>query len=135
MAFPANIEQWRIIDGYDNYEISSHGRVRNNQSGRILKNCIITGGYYRVKLCKNGKQTAQLVHRLVCFAFCENPNNYAVVDHMDRNRTNNMFNNLRWCTLSENNRNTTIRTDNTSGNKGVVKHLNSWQAQWYNNNK
>ena len=31
MNFPINIEQWRLIDGYDNYEISSHGRVRNKK--------------------------------------------------------------------------------------------------------
>ena len=37
MNFPINIEQWRLIDGYDNYEISSHGRVRNNKTSKIMK--------------------------------------------------------------------------------------------------
>ena len=32
MNFPMNIEQWRLIGGYDNYEVSSHGRVRNNKN-------------------------------------------------------------------------------------------------------
>ena len=34
-----NIENWLLIDGYDNYEVSSFGRVRNNRSSRILKPC------------------------------------------------------------------------------------------------
>ena len=38
-----NIENWRLIDGYDKYEVSSHGFVRNNKTGRILKHSITTG--------------------------------------------------------------------------------------------
>ena len=33
-----NIEQWRLVDGYDNYEISSFGRVRNSTTSKIMKN-------------------------------------------------------------------------------------------------
>ena len=49
-----------------------------------------------------GKCKSHSIHRLVAFAFCDNPNNYTVVDHIDRSRTNNMFNNLRFVTVSEN---------------------------------
>ena len=44
-----------------------------------------------------------------------------------------MFNNLRWCTYSENSRNTTISIKNTSKVKGVTKKHIAWEAQWYNN--
>ena len=81
MAFAVNIENWRLVDGYDNYEVSSHGRIRNNQSGRILKNCINSSGYYSVLLYKDGKMKRMMIHRLVCFAFCLNPNDYNIVDH------------------------------------------------------
>ena len=131
MAFPANIEQWRLINDYDNYEVSSHGRVRNNNTGRILKPGISSGGYHNVHLSKDNKSKTPLVHRLVCFAFCLNPNDYKVVDHLDRNRTNNMFNNLRRCTSSENNRNAKLSIRNTSGIKGVGKYLNGWVTYWY----
>jgi hypothetical protein len=33
-------ETFRKIDGYENYEISDHGNVRNTKTGRILKNKI-----------------------------------------------------------------------------------------------
>lgn len=133
MAFPANIEQWRIINDYDNYEVSSHGRVRNNQTGKILKTRINNNGYNDLHLSKDGKAKRYTIHRLVCFAFCVNPNNYDIVDHIDRNKTNNMFNNLRWCTTSENNRNTIISRFNTSGIKGVYKSINRWYARWCDN--
>jgi len=128
-----NVEQWRLIDGYNNYEISSHGRVRNNKTDRILKHATGTHGYLAIILCKECIPKRYEIHRLVCHAFCLNPNNYNTVDHIDRNKINNMFNNLRWCTISENNRNTGIRKDNTSGCKGVVNRINGWQAQWVEN--
>ena len=57
------------------------------------------------------------MHRLVAFALCLNPNNYNVIDHIDRNRPNNMLNNFRWCSSSENNKNIPMRLDNTSESK------------------
>ena len=53
MNFPMNIEQWRLISGYDNYEVSSHGRVRNNKTSRIMKQRLIKKGYHDVELSKD----------------------------------------------------------------------------------
>ncbi len=131
-----HIENWRAIDGYINYEVSSHGRVRNITTARILKPYSDNHGYYLVKLSKDGTAKNHKIHKLVSFAYCDNINDYNVVDHIDKNKSNNMFNNLRWCTSSENNRNTTIRKDNTSGFKGVsfVERHNTWKATWNDNN-
>ncbi len=131
-----HIENWRAIDGYINYEVSSHGRVRNNKTARILKPSIGNHGYYYVVLCKDRKMKHHRIHRLVCFAFCLNPNDYDIVDHIDKNKLNNMFYNLRFVTHSENGRNATIRKDNTSGIKGVyfVERDNTWVATWNDNN-
>jgi hypothetical protein len=30
------LEEWRVIEGYENYEISSFGRVRNIKTRRYL---------------------------------------------------------------------------------------------------
>jgi hypothetical protein len=53
------------------------------------------------------------------------------VDHIDNNRLNNNINNLRFATFKENSRNSKIRSDNTSGIKGVTfnKKMNKWMAQ------
>ena len=44
-----------------------------------------------------------------------------------------MFNNLRFVTASENQRNKTKATNNTSGVQGISKDRNTWRAQWYDN--
>ncbi len=98
MNFPINIEQWRLIDGYDNYEISSHGRVRKNQTSRIMKLIDRNDGYIEVGLFKDKKKKTHRVHRLVGFAFLEKKNEDIEVDHIDHNRSNNMITNLRWTT-------------------------------------
>jgi hypothetical protein len=44
------------------------------------------------------------------------------IDHIDRNRLNNIWSNLRECTSSENKANRTKQSNNTSGYKGVSWH-------------
>lgn len=55
-------------------------------------------GYRRVRLAgKNFK-----VHRLVAEAFVPNPDNLPHVIHIDGNRTNNHFSNLKWSATQSN---------------------------------
>ena len=56
MQIADNIEMWRLINSYDNYEVSSHGRVRNNKTMNILKPSLNQGGYYQISLHKNGEK-------------------------------------------------------------------------------
>ena len=42
------------------------------------------------------------VHRMVAELFVPNPENKPFVDHIDTNRLNNHFSNLRWVTQTEN---------------------------------
>lgn len=46
------------------------------------------------------------VHRLVALAFVPNPDNKPNVDHIDRNKANPVWTNLRWVNQTENNFNT-----------------------------
>ncbi len=88
-----------LLLNYNDYEISSQGRVRN--AGKILQPDI-RGGYHNVKLCKDGKIKRHNIHHLVCSTFCQNPNKYKIVEYIDNNILNNMFNNLRWVYTSKN---------------------------------
>jgi len=132
-----NIENWRLIDGYDNYEISSHGRCRNNQTSRILKLGVNIHGYLKVNLRKDNIPKTCSIHRLVAEAFLENPLNKKSVDHIDNNRKNNMLSNLRWATSKENCANRSKRENTSSSYKGVSfnKEKQKWLVQLRTNGK
>jgi hypothetical protein len=97
-----DIEIWKNINGYENYEVSSLGNVRNKTTGRILKTAN-KGGYYSVGLSK-GKTKTFSVHQLTAKAFIPNPENKSQVNHKDKNGLNNNINNLEWMTSGENNK-------------------------------
>ena len=88
-----NIE-WKIIEGYENYEVSNFGHVRRN--GKILSPGVIKK-HLQVALSKNGKVVHRFVHRLVAEAFIPNPENLPQINHKDENPANNCVDNLEWC--------------------------------------
>jgi len=130
-------EIFKTIEGFPNYSVSNLANVANQKTGRILTQSLNMNGYKYVVLSLNGKRYTKKVHRLVAKAFIENPCNKPCIDHIDNNRTNNNVNNLRWVTKSENGMNRLMRSDNTSGFKGVYfdKSRNKWQAEIMINGK
>ena len=121
---PKNSEQWASIDGYKNYQVSWWGRVRNAKTGRILKSGVSSNTYLTVGLSKMGKAKYFSVHVLVAREWVENPDKKRCVDHIDGNKANNHWENLRYATTSENGMNAKNRTDGSSVYKGV-----SYQAK------
>lgn len=109
-------EQWRDIKGYEGiYQVSSLGRVRSlnrtvkrdgqgnfKKSGQKLRFNKNPKGYFKVQLRKEGKYQNFLVHRLVAIHFIDNPNEKPFVNHLNGIKTDNVVENLEWCTASEN---------------------------------
>jgi hypothetical protein len=69
------MERWSMIEGYDNYAVSTKGRVRNLSSGKVLKhqNSRRGGNYAFVNLYCDGMRANRNVHTLVARAFIGPP--------------------------------------------------------------
>ena len=130
------VETYKEIKGFENYSVSDLGNVRNDKTGRVLKETN-THGYLRVDLRKNKIKHHKFIHRLIAEAFLLNPENKKCVDHIDNNTHNNNIINLRFATLANNQHNRLINTNNTSGTKGVSwdKGKHRWTAQIFMNGK
>jgi len=68
----------------------------------VCKSFINRDGYPQVRIGPSGQQKTVCVHRLVALAFCHNPENLKVVNHIDGNKANNNYINLEWVTHKQN---------------------------------
>jgi hypothetical protein len=119
--------EWKVIDGFEKYEDSNTGEVRNINT-QVCLELRKKVGYNSVYLINDFKRSSMYVHRLVALAFLENPKE--LVDHKDGNKINNMVSNLRWASKKENAQNSKMPKDNKSGVKGVswAKRDRKWNA-------
>ena len=69
------IEEFRMVQGFIDYQISNMGRVLNVKTKRILKPYNDGRGYLVVGLYKDSKRHMCKVHRLVANEFIDNPDN------------------------------------------------------------
>ena len=98
----SEVETFVKIEGFENYEVSNLGKVRNIKSGIMLKPWITKDGYLRHCLYKHNKRKNLLLHRIIATAFIDNPGKKPQINHIDENKLNNDLSNLEWCTEKEN---------------------------------
>ena len=98
----SEVETFVEIEGFEKYEVSNLGRVRNIKSGRILKPHLNHNGYLKHHLYKHNKLKELFLHRIIAIAFIDNPEEKPQVNHIDENKLNNDLSNLEWCTEREN---------------------------------
>ena len=117
-------EIWRDIKGYEGYyQVSNLGNVKTlhankGHTTRLMSLAPHPRGYKQVLLCKDGKHTYILVHRLVAAAFVPNPNNYNEVNHISEDKHDNRACNLEWVSHGDNCRYGTRNARISQTNKG-----------------
>ena len=90
------LETFVKIKGFEKYEVSNLGKVRNIKSGRILKSYLDKDGYLKHCLCEHNKRKYMFLHRIIATAFIDNPKEKPCVNHIDENKLNNNLN-LQLC--------------------------------------
>ena len=88
-----------------NYTVTEEGKIFNTKTQRELKGTLARNEYLSVQLRIDGKGISFMIHRLVAEAFCENPNGYTIVDHINRDKLDCRAKNLRWVGAKENSKN------------------------------
>ncbi len=96
----------------EHYSIDEKGNVFSHISKRYLKPRKDKDGYLYVTLKIDGKYKNKKIHRLVAETFLTNFLNKPCIDHIDRNKNNNHYSNLRFVTPKEN-----------SNNENTIQHL------------
>lgn len=104
-------EEWKIIPGYESYQVSNLGRVKNFH-GKIMKqnlNGSVGKKYFTISIfSKNSdegwekrKKTVK-IHRLVLLAFIGEPKEGQIACHKNDIKTDNRLENLYWGTRKDN---------------------------------
>lgn len=127
------MEFWLPVPEYEGlYEVSDHGRVRSvdrvvrrsndtfsMRRGKVLSPKVNTRGRLQVGLSRDGNRSLRQVHRLVLEAFVGPQPTGHQACHYDDDPLNNVLSNLRWDTMSSNQRDS-VRN---------LKHANSAKTQ------
>lgn len=97
-------ELWTNDDKIDGLMVSSYGMVYFSDTDSFLKHRLNAAGYPCVTLHRNGWHRIELVHRLVCRNFIDNPNPtiFNIVRHLNGDRADCHYTNLRWGTQRDN---------------------------------
>ena len=106
-------ENWKLVEVPEkktktDYHISNFGRVKsvNKNSGKekLIKGSINPNGSVRITIRLDDKDRRKyvVVHRFVAENFLDRPSeDHSFVVHLDFNKSNNHFSNLRWLTQEE----------------------------------
>lgn len=95
-------ELWKPISGYENYSISTYGRIK--KQNMIMKTFEAKNGYIRVSLRNNNGQKMFTVSRLLLETFVgKAPTQKHHAAHENGIKKDNRLKNLSWKTPAENN--------------------------------
>lgn len=98
-------EEWKVCVMHENYEVSNMGRLRYGLTRHICKLFCHPNGYTSYTVNRTGKKRNMFIHKAVALTFLGPRPKGFVIDHIDKDRTNNRVDNLRYISYSENSKN------------------------------
>jgi len=95
----ADLSKFVDIIDFPNYKINKKGDVYSISFKKFLKQQTTADGYKSITLVNNNVKKSFLMHRLIAEYFVKNDNKeeYNTVHHIDKDKTNNHYKNLKWC--------------------------------------
>lgn len=137
------MEKWKAIPGFDNYEISSYGRIKSlyreiykphpyhkvlckfryKEKVYLGSNCGKEDTRLMFNLCKEGRVYPVIVARLVLRVFVGEPPQGMVCCHNNGNPSDNRLDNLRWDTPKSNARDRIEHGTHCCGMKSYLAKL------------
>lgn len=97
-----DVESWKEIPGFADYEACTDGRVRNKKTGKVLSPNLVHG-YNYVHLYNDTSRQIIAIHRVVAITYIPNPDNKRTVNHKNHDPFDNRVENLEWYTHAEQN--------------------------------
>ncbi len=87
------------------YYINKLGQIQKRykiRSPKIISGSVGSAGYLVVSVCDNGKFIKKTIHSIMAEVFLPNYSNHRNIDHINRIKTDNRLENLRWLSQSYN---------------------------------
>ena len=124
------LEEYRIVSGYTQYQVSNLGNVKSFKrcsKGRLLKPHLTRDGYARVDLTINKTKRAFNIHKLVQTAF---ELGEGFIDHINGIRDDNELTNLRVVTRRENSQNRVEHRKGKIVGASYIKNRSHLKTPW-----
>lgn len=110
-----DLSGFKVIPVAPEYMINDQGDVYSSYIGRLLRQKTGRNGYKEVSLVSNTIRTHYRVHVLVMMTFVGPRINNDMIDHINRNRSDNRLSNLRYCSQYVNMLNSPVTRNPVTG--------------------
>lgn len=124
-------EIWKLIPGYEKYEVSNLGRVRSHKRKEtIILRQTIEKNRPQIELWKDNKSKLYPIYKLMAMAFLNHKpcGHKIVIDHIDNNPLNNHLSNLQL--ISQRKNSTKDRWRKKTSSKYLGVYFNSKQNRF-----